>query len=270
MIIPTILHRIYPTHEKIINHNIDRFQTFISSIASLACVYGVCHYNYYEDYNTLWSCCLYILYYVSIDLLFCKLDYFVHHFIAIGCFIGFWVGGGGADLALTSSTAYTSWVSIVMKSAMATEISTLFLNLRHILILEYPDRFSNFKNVIEVGFIGTFVYNRLYVFPRNIVFDFELYEKFTTGYVIAFGLFLLNIYWFAHIVKKVFRRRGIPSPGGFHPPYPPVPRGGERSEPMGGFYPPNPLFHVGERSEPMGGFYPPIPLFHVGRAKRAH
>ena len=98
MIIPTILHRIYPTHEKLINHNIDRFQTFISSIASLACVYGVYHYNYYEDYNTLWSCCLYILYYVSIDLLFCKLDYFIHHFIAIGCFIGFWVGGGGADL----------------------------------------------------------------------------------------------------------------------------------------------------------------------------
>ena len=259
MIIPTILHRIYPTHEKIINHNIDRFQTFISSIASLACVYGVYHYNYYEDYNTLWSCCLYILYYVSIDLLFCKLDYFIHHFIAIGCFIGFWVGGGGADLALTSSTAYTSWVSIVMKSAMATEISTLFLNLRHILILEYPDRFSNFKNVIEVGFIGTFVYNRLYVFPRNIVFDFELYEKFTTGYVIAFGLFLLNIYWFANIVKKVFRRRGIPSPWGIPSPIPPVrgipspippvPRGGERSE--WGIHPPYPLFHVGERSEPI-------------------
>lgn len=204
MIIPAILHAIYPQYEKAISLNIERFQIAISSIASLACLYGVNHYNQYQDYNTLWTCCLFIFYFVCTDIFFCKFESFIHHFIAIGCFTGYWIGGGGYNLVLDYSPEHVSWVSIVMKATMATEISTIFLNLRQLLMLEYPNRFPNLRNAMEFCFVATFTYNRIYIFPKNVVFNHLLYENYTMGYIVAFGLFLLNLYWFAIIVKKIF------------------------------------------------------------------
>ena len=105
-----------------------------------------------------------------------KFEYIIHGLIIflIGC-VGF----------LTTEN-----ISPFCNYAFMTETSTFFLNLRPLKIA-----------MIDFGFIGTFIFYRLVLFPWITYYYIDnLYAK-----MLGIGFFTLNLYWFVLIAKKSYK-----------------------------------------------------------------
>ena len=105
-----------------------------------------------------------------------KFEYIIHGLIIflIGC-VGF----------LTTEN-----ISPFCNYAFMTETSTFFLNLR-------PLKMA----MIDFGFIGTFIFYRLVLFPWITYYYIDnLYAK-----MLGIGFFTLNLYWFVLIAKKSYK-----------------------------------------------------------------
>lgn len=149
-----------------------------------------------------------ILSYCSIDLLFAKNDAFIHHVLTVGT-IGFaYLHGIPAD------TIFTAFGTLLM-----TEMSTFFYIAR-VWLEEYmgPNNrmFSTIYAINALLFILSFFKLRVYDFYIDIVRNprtYEVLSSFTQNsiprclhiYGCIYGLFLLNLFWFSLICKKLYK-----------------------------------------------------------------
>jgi hypothetical protein len=145
--------------------------------------------------------------YLFLDLFIAKGDAIAHH---IFCLVG----------------SYTCLKCIPLESQhlffmpiLSTEASTVFLILKL-----WMDEYSGKKNIIfkilyginDVLFVSLFFKLRIYNFYFNLIHKPEVYIvlnkniiniiDFISGYVGVYGLFILNIYWFSIICKKLYKQ----------------------------------------------------------------
>ena len=124
-------------------------------------------------------------------------------------------------------------MSVATLSFSSVEISSIFLVLR-IWLDDMAKYHTNndyiwrplllmAQHINNMAFIGSFAYTRIYLYSRNLIFDDEyisiiknnnssspmiLYYLFNAS---IYGLYALNIYWFAIILKSLFKKiRNLP------------------------------------------------------------
>jgi hypothetical protein len=149
-----------------------------------------------------------ILSYCSVDLLFAKNDVFIHHALTVGA-IGFVYMYG-----IPPDTVFTVFGTLLM-----TEMSSFF-NISRIWLDEYmgPNNrlFSTIYSINAVLFILSFVKLRIYDFYIEIVRNprtYEVLSSFTQNSIVRhvhiygciYGLFILNLFWFSLICKKLYK-----------------------------------------------------------------
>jgi len=100
----------------------------------------------------------------------------------------------------------------IISVILSTEISTIFLTANS--LLDNTCNMILLKNINRFIFVSTFFYFRIYNYAYYIILDknshstfliqskniFELFEI----YITVHGLFILNLYWFYLIIKKIF------------------------------------------------------------------
>lgn len=149
-----------------------------------------------------------ILSYCSIDLIFAKNDVFIHHVLTVGT-IGFAYLHG-----IPPDTVFTVFGTLLM-----TEMSSFF-NISRIWLEEYIGQnnrmFSTIYAVNALLFILSFAKLRLYDFYIDIIRNprtYEVLSQFTEKSIVRhvhiygciYGLFLLNMFWFSLICKKLYK-----------------------------------------------------------------
>ena len=164
--------------------------------------------NVNYDYN--YSANLNLIKYYLLGELFIlpskKKDIFAHHLITIGLC---------SYLQYYNIDMTTNFYST--KQLLMTEVSSLFLSI--VSYIKSANMQSNIAKKIEgismVLFILSFGKYRIYDYYNNIITNDYFYETVTTNdshcqyfwkYSVTYGLFLLNIYWFAIITKVMWKR----------------------------------------------------------------
>ena len=153
--------------------------------------------------NLFYSRYLLILYSI-LDSFYSKTEIVIHHILVI--------------LITTFSLMYSSESSMNMiRIILTTEFSTIFLLVNNIII---DSKSKNkylllFKNLNYLPFVISFFVHRIYGY-YNMISNLENYHylnELTQDFTIKkihlysgfYGLYLMNIYWFAIICKKLYK-----------------------------------------------------------------
>jgi hypothetical protein len=134
------------------------------------------------------------------DMLLCSPELVIHHLFAIGIMHPFLTTPG---LEMHTHNE--------MSTILSTELSTIFLVLRNIIPTKYK-RLGAINNAI---FIATFVYTRLYTYSTQLIYSEHVHYMLTTYlppsksmllFTSLYGLYFLNIYWAAIILKTLVKQ----------------------------------------------------------------
>lgn len=134
------------------------------------------------------------------DMLLCSPELALHHLFAIGILHPF-LTTPGIEMHTHNE----------MSTILSTELSTIFLVLRNIIPAKYK-RLGAINNAI---FIATFVYTRLYIYSTQLIYSEHVHYMLTTHlppsksmllFTSIYGLYFLNIYWAAIILKTLVKQ----------------------------------------------------------------
>lgn len=166
-------------------------------------------YLYFTD--SMDYCYNIIFTYLIIDLMFSQTESTIHHILIL--------------LMLTCKQAYgysDADVNIIIKPFIKTEISTFFLTLKMLYEDNVNDALKKTKiatiasNANDALFLITFTKTRMWDLLHDTILNPEMHQiiqpylqdsitrnvHFHTGF---YGIYLLNLYWFAKILKKVYK-----------------------------------------------------------------
>lgn len=201
MIVPYILKKLYPDHKELIDNRIKWFQEGISLVPYAAGIYGI--YSYMQnDMETVIKMPYFIVFHCFVDMFFCRYELMVHHAIIFTMFY-----------AWTISESQEQGRTIEIITLMSTEMSTIFISIRNILLCEELKEYRKYSlhgtlvGVNDLLFAGVFFYTRIYLYSKNIIFNTEVLHFYNSvmAYGVFYFLYVLNIYWFAIILKKGFK-----------------------------------------------------------------
>jgi len=168
-----------------------------------------CFATYCVFTNSYLDLCSYIVGCVcSIDIILdimnikkLKIDMFLHHVFAIGivCF------------SFMYNNDHYERLNLIRNELMA-EISSIFL-----ILMKLVPRRILLNYCIRILFLITFIYTRLYNYPKNIIFSTSVnrfifsvtrnnFDLFFV-YLCIYGLYMTNIYWTYLIVQKLFVKK---------------------------------------------------------------
>jgi len=167
---------------------------------------GYILYSIYDWITTsrtvsLYNASVYLKIYLITDLLLCSQELILHHICSIILI------QTGINIFCVNPILHYYIVIIY-----GTELSTLFL-IFHILF-EQCHITNKLTHVNDLLFIITFVYTRIYLYSKYIIFDKQiydlLYEKAPYLYyniicICFYILYILNLYWFFIIIKKLVK-----------------------------------------------------------------
>ena len=134
------------------------------------------------------------------DLLLCTPDVAIHHLFVVGMIHPF-LTTPGIEMHTHNE----------MSTILSTELSTIFLVLRNII----PTKYKTMTTVNNAIFIATFVYTRLYNYSTQLIYNEPLHHTLTTHlsnsksmllFTSLYGLFFLNMYWGAIILKTLVKQ----------------------------------------------------------------
>ena len=198
--------------------NMNDFKPYIQDTCSLCislfCCFAI--YKHKQSNNIIWYNYVWVLFtlYLICDLyLGAGIDFWIHHIVSI-------------FLNVMCFTYNDSVISIIelIRIALLTESSSIFLSIRSILRTYLKankntdiDTITNtflkkIQPVNETLFYALFVYTRVYMFNKHIVFNPEFYSNILTHFnfymidklfilcILILGL--MNTYWFVLISKK--------------------------------------------------------------------
>lgn len=147
--------------------------------------------------------CKIIFVYGFIDLFFTeKTDVTIHHLCIL-------LGASFNILYIDNPTYYSS---LFLSSLRNTEFSSIF----YILLDWIPAKYTTLVNINKLLFITTFFKFRIYDFYNVVIVNHNMYEgmvvftrghlsKFIHCYGAAYIFYALNLYWFAIILKKLYK-----------------------------------------------------------------
>ena len=187
------------TKQKLIKENLLIFQNIYALIICCQSLYSI--YDWITTSSTvlLFNASVYLKIYLITDLLLCSQELIVHHICSI---------------ILIQSSINIFCVNPILQHYIviiySTELSTLFL-IFHILFEQFHIK-NKLTDVNDLLFIITFAYTRIYLFTKYIIFDKQLYDLLyeTVPYyniicVCIYTLYILNLYWFFIIIKKLVK-----------------------------------------------------------------
>jgi len=171
-------------------------------IISTTCLYFMDSMDY---------CYSIIFIYLLVDLMFSQTESTIHHILIL--------------LMLTCKQAYgysNNDVGIIVKPFIKTEMSTFFLTLKMIYENNVSKNTRETKiariasNINDAIFVIAFTKTRMYDLLYDTLLSYKMYETiqpplqdsivrnvhFYTGF---YGIYLLNLYWFIKILKKIYR-----------------------------------------------------------------
>ncbi len=168
-------------------------------------------YDYRNTYNTLslLDTTKYLRIFLLFDLLLCENELIIHHLASL-CI---------TQIALNNNILFFNTNVVFYTSILyGTELSTLFLCIKSILLQQFNENII----YIDLLFLGTFIYTRIYLFSKYLIFEKSLYyifsEQLTKSASIfyifndnicinisLYTLYFLNIYWFLIITKKTIK-----------------------------------------------------------------
>lgn len=134
------------------------------------------------------------------DMLLCSPDIALHHLFVLGLIYPF-LTTPGIEIHTHNE------ISTILSS----EISTIFLVLHNII----PKKYQTMAIINNVLFISSFAYTRLYMYSIELIYNESLHNKVefylpqskvTILFTSLYGLFFLNIYWAAIILKTLVKQ----------------------------------------------------------------
>jgi len=187
------------------------FQDTFSLLMSFYCCF--CLYKFKQTNNTQWfkNICYLFLPYLIIDFyLETRLEFWIHH---------------ACTIFLTSFTLYKQIIPDILTgcifTSLLTETSSIFLSIKMLIRTYLKNNTTNKKSELakllkkinpinDIIFYILFIYTRIYLFGKNVLYNMDLYIKNVSGSVLTdkIGLMslwtigLLNYYWFILITKK--------------------------------------------------------------------
>ena len=201
MIVPYILKKLYPDHKELIDNRVKWFQEGISLVPYAAGIYGI--YSYMQnDMETVIKMPYFIVFHCFVDMFFCRYELMVHHVIVLGMFY-VWV----------TNESHSEERLIVVTTLFSTEVSTMFISIRNVLLCDELKEYRKYSlhgtlvGLNDVLFAGVFFYTRIYLFAKNIVLNVTFLAFYNSWIIYGtfYLLYMLNIYWFAIILKKGFK-----------------------------------------------------------------
>ena len=204
------------------NTNLEFFQSILSFLNAVFCIYFTCKYNKTKDINIFYKMAFKIFIpFLVIDLVLnvylimnktekkSYMEAIFHHIITLLLIL--WAHLYGAH-----------HLPDVVCNLTLLESSTIFLNIRfwireYLKVIEgeiIPNFVTILQNVNEVIFFIFFIYFRCYVFLKDIIFNKSVYDKLLgSGMIInkifigvIFIFLLLNFYWSFIICKSGYKK----------------------------------------------------------------
>lgn len=172
----------------------------------LVCVFCmfISIYGFPPSYHIIYNNIL-LSYFLCDSLFLDRLDMVVHHFYSI-CLLQY------------DRHSCPLFYQYITTKVLSCEISTIFLTLFS-LCKRYKNIPNMFINCLQICFVVTFMYFRIFTMTRLFLFDpifEEIISKQNTiqakhfGLYVAYSLLNLNYYWFYVIYKKIlFKSRTI-------------------------------------------------------------
>ena len=186
------------------NPLVEKYENIASFFTASVSLGSLVAYKYFDNASLLQPTTYVIFSYCFVDLFFCKKEMILHHLLSLSA-ISFTI--------LYNMSIYDS--SYIYLAMMSTELSSIFL------IFNYwiSDSNNTFMKIVKsINFIlFTVVFTKLRVYDYYyFVTNPETYTILSkyTGYDICaslhaysgiFGLFILNLYWFSLICKKIYK-----------------------------------------------------------------
>lgn len=195
-----MIQSLFPTQKTAINN----FQNIISFAIYVTMTYYYFTDNFEPCHNILYA-------YLAFDVFFAQPDAILHH---ICCFI---MLSGKNTYNLTNEEIY-----IQMKPLIKTEISSIFLVFKLVYENNLPDSIKQNRivkvlyHINDLTFVTTFVKTRIWDLLFDAVLNPEIHRRNATHaedsilrnlhlYSGFYGLYILNLYWFAIICKKMYK-----------------------------------------------------------------
>lgn len=199
-----MIQSLFPTQK----HAINNLQNAISFIVYVAMTYYYFIDNFEPCHNILYA-------YLAFDIFLAQPDSVLHH---ICCFI---MLSGKNTYNLTISEIY-----IQMKPLIKTEISSIFLVFKLVYENNLPDSIKSNRvvkvlyHINDLTFVATFAKTRIWDLLFDAVLNPEIHRRIATHagdsilrnlhlYSGFYGLYILNLYWFAIICKKIYKTVSI-------------------------------------------------------------
>lgn len=173
---------------------VDQIQSFHGLAVSLFSAYGLYQHWICDEPCILLHVPAVVLCQLVVDLCLIKrFDLLVHHIAAMGV-IGFYI------------FYLPPLPPIYLSVLVSTELSTIFLIIDNVLG-SFP------KKINGILFVASFLYTRIYLYSKYLLFDPALHEKTvpldSIGATVVFfsciyGLFGVNTFWAVKILKKMY------------------------------------------------------------------
>jgi hypothetical protein len=199
MLLLYIIDLIYPLDPNR-RHN---FQSILKTFQNIYCFTIVAYAGYaiYTAKVDTYLTAIQIIHWQCIfDMLLCKPELVLHHIFVLHLTTPFLQIPGLANHTHEG-----------VATILSTEISTIFLSLREFI----PQRYTTLNSINNTAFICMFAYTRIYNYSNQLIYNEPLHNKLTSYLstynscliiTAMYGLFFLNIYWAAIILKTIVKQ----------------------------------------------------------------
>jgi hypothetical protein len=186
------------------NPLVEKYNNIVSFVTSSISLMSLVAYQYF-DYNTFLQPTTYVIFsYCCVDMFFCKKEMVLHHLFTMSA-ISFTI--------LHNMSIYDS--SYIYLAIMSSELSSIF----YIFNYWMSDLNGTFMKIVKsinlilftTAFTKLCVYDYYYFLTNPETYT--IISKYTDNNILnslyaysgVFGLFILNLYWFSLICKKIYK-----------------------------------------------------------------
>lgn len=168
------------------------FRNVHSLVIATYTAYKLYAYMISSDVQIIYNVCDVIFAQCIVDSFLTKRsDVHVHHWVTF--------------VLIHHSKTFLEYTVIIL----STEISTIFLSLREINKLTIKDQTSVISGINDGLFAFTFYYFRIYLYTKHIILSEDINTFPLILSSVAYGMWLLNIYWgilIGKMIMKLFTR----------------------------------------------------------------
>lgn len=198
MLLLHITNYFFPNYKTQTENFLKNVQNTLCLPVVLLSVYATTHYYYTNDPTYLKTAINILKYYCAIDFAFCTQDLAIHHISVIGLITTY--QRNPQLLQLTTDS---------LSTLVFAEFSTIFL------IAKPYIKNPTTQTINNLLFISTFFYARIYSYTKYLIYYQPLHQTFydnvplfdyITLQVCMYGLYAMNLYWAAIIIKTICKQ----------------------------------------------------------------